>query len=250
MAMVCAFGASAAAQAADTAKTPEAVMEIFDVDVQPSQSMAFEDGFKTWIACLKEHGGTHGFQAWEAQTGSGSYTFTSPSMQWGGFDQKDPAHNACGKVFAGSVLPHVDHMDSSMYVDRPELGIAPAESSTPPKYVVVDSYNLKPGKYDEFKTLSAQFIDAAKKTKWSQHWWTSTLAFGDAHAADVIMVSPANSWAEIGAPAEPSTRKMLESVYGKDKTEELFQKLRDTSEYISSNVYRYNAELSFEPKQH
>ncbi|MGB8716310.1 MAG: hypothetical protein WCD66_08110 [Rhodanobacteraceae bacterium] len=246
--LACSIAFVAAAQAADSEKAPEKAMMVYDVTVQPSHVSAFEKGIKGWIACQHEHGRKQGFSAWEAETGKSEYTFTSPSGTWASFDEKDEGAKACSQNFMDNVMPHVDSMLSSVYEDMPELSKPPADdSSDTPKYVVVTGYRIKPGKFSDFKDATAKMTKAAVQSKWSPTWWTSSLAFGDREAADVIMVGPENSWASIGAPTDPKTMDMMKGVYGEDETKALYKKFMGSAKFLSRNVYRYNKDLSYIP---
>ena len=247
--LACSAAAVGAVQAADNDKAPDQVQSIYDVHVKPDHIAAFEKGMKEWIACGHQHDRTHGFSAWEAETGSTLYVFTTPSGSWASMDEKDPASKACGKTFVDNVLPHIDKMTTSVYVYMPKLSKPPADDdSGMPKYVTVTEYRIKPGKFEDFKNTTAKLTEAAVKSTWSPTWWTSRLAYGNRHAVgDVTMISPEPSWASIGQPADPKTKDMLEGVYGKDETQKLYKQFMGSAKFLSSNVYRYNKDLSFTP---
>lgn len=246
--LACSFAVVGTVQAADNDKAPDQVSTIYDVSVSPSHVAAFEKGIKGWISCRTEHGSTHGYAMWEAETGGSMYVVSTPSGSWGSMDEKDAGAKGCGKDFMDNVMPHVDSMQSAVYMDMPELSKPPAdESGEMPKYVVVTGYRIKVGKFDDFKETTTKMTEAAVKSKWAPTWWTSHLVFGDQNAADVIMISPESSWADIGKPADPKIKAMLEDAYGKDKTKALYEQFMGSAEHMSTNVYSYNKDLSFVP---
>ena len=249
--LACSAASVGLAQAADTDKTPDQVSTIYDISVQPGHVAAFEKAVKGWNECRKQNGSTHSYAMWEAETGDSMYVVTTPSGSWASMDERDPAGKACAQNFMDNVMPNIDGMSTSVYVDMPELSKPPADDSKGmPAYVVVTAYRIKPGKFADFKNTTTKLTEAAIKTKWAPTWWTSRLAFGDRHkAADVTMVSPEASWATIGQPADPKTRAMLEGVYGKDETNKLYEQFMDSAKFLSTNVYRYNKDLSFTPEK-
>ncbi|HET7560851.1 MAG TPA: hypothetical protein VFJ87_00545 [Rhodanobacteraceae bacterium] len=251
LALACSLALPGSVHAAESATSPEMVGSVYNVSVAPDQTLAFESGIKTWIACLKQNDYKFGFAAWEAATGKTGYVFTTPSDTWASMDKDaaDPAGKACAKSFADNVLAHTKSMEAAIYVDKPDMSKPPAASEQMPKYVVVDEYDLQMGKFDDFKTAATKYTEAAVKSKWGQYWWTSTLVFGGRHAADVVIVSPAESWAEIGKPASPKAKAMLEGVYGKDATKTLYGQFMDAVKHHTSNVYRYNKDLSYTPSK-
>lgn len=251
LALACSLALTGPANAAEQDANPEMVGWVYDVSVAPDQVSAFESGIKAYIACSRKNGSTDGFSGWEAATGKMNYVFTTPSQTWGMLDkhQDDPGNKACSKTFADEVMPHVSQMQAAIYVDKPAMSKPPADSKQTPKYVIIDEYAVRVGKFDDFKDAMTKYTEAAVKSKWDQYWWTSTLAYGDGHAADVVIAQPADSWAEIGKPANPKAKAMLEGVYGKDATKTLYEKFLGAVKHHTSNVYRYNKDLSHTPSE-
>ncbi|WP_176212446.1 hypothetical protein [Metallibacterium scheffleri] len=196
------------------AAAPAAVHRFYEITVAPAQDHAFQEGMKTWLQCLHQHGATHAMWAFDQVTGNlDHYVFESGDTTWAAMDSHDPAGKACGPTFVSAVEAHFSKGRSWVEQDMPKLSHPGAMKGM--DYFYVTGIKVRPGQGQEFEEALGKFAAAASKTKWDANWDTTSVIGGGRGAEDYNMIWPNKSWAEMGEDPSPSAKAMMEHVYGK-----------------------------------
>lgn len=224
------------------------VNRFYMITVPPAQDSAFRKGMQVWEKCLRDHRARHTTWAWSRETGdlNNQYVFEVDFGSWSAMDSKDPAGKACGPIFDSDVAPHFTRAWSWIGKDMPKLS-HPGDMKEIPAFVYVLSVKVKPGHGEDFRESIGKYTAAAAKTGWSGHWSTQEVLAGGKGAADYDIVWPNRSWADIGTEPDPSTRQMMENVYGKAAAEANRKMFMESIEDSWSAIFSYDKDLSYIP---
>jgi len=230
------------AQAAN--KKAESVRTIYIVDVQPAHDQVFTDGVKEWIGCRKKNGATMGFNAYEPLTGVlGQYVFTGEYGSWGDLDRKDPSSKLCSALFMSKVSPNMERVRAVL--TRAD-GPASYWKNTKHEYKMfsVTDYWVKPGMYKTWKNIFIEVAKAARKADYKTFWFAEDVVSGGRGAPHVTVISPYDSWADMGNDRDGNFRAMLVKTLGKSKTAKLYKQFRDATSKRVNQVWVRNEKLS------
>lgn len=216
--------------------------------VAPADQQAYEASIKSYNECLGEHGFKYTWTSWVHETGDVySYSYVTDPVTWASFDAMHETGKACDAAFRSKVNPHLKGETSVFMQGDPELSYMPADTLGTPTLIEVTYLKLKPGQRQAFKDAAKKIYAGAKKSNWSSHSMLNEVIDGGEGAPDFLLVSPGNSWADLGKQMNTDMWKMLEGVYGKPAAEALRKSVRDAIQDSSSHIDSYNAELSYRP---
>lgn len=232
------------AQAADSG----GVIRDYQVIVPPPRDHAFREGMKHWERCLRDHGSSQTIYAYDAETGNQSrYAFVVPHSSWAELGQHTAAGKACQDTFDRSVAPHVTGVVSVIRQADPKASYDPDNSPATTALWWVEDYRIKPGKYRQFLGIAHAFAAAAAKTSWQVHFKGYEVIGGGEGSPQFMLVFPNKSWAEAGMKPNPSTRKMMNSVYGKTAAAALSHNLHRLIRDDWGSLWSYDKDLSWLP---
>lgn len=244
--MAIAVAAFASGGLAAQAAAPAAVHRFYEITVAPAQDHAFQEGIKTWLQCLHQHGETHAMWAFDQITGNlDHYVFENDTTTWAAMDTHDMAGNACWPTFVSAVEPHTSKAVSWVAQDMPKLSHPGAMKDM--DYFYVASVKVKPGQGANYEEALGKFAAAADKTKWDANWEAMSVIAGGRGAADYNLVWPNKSWAEMGEDPSPSAKAMMEHVYGKVAAAANRKQYLAAIEHSWSSIYKYDKDLSYTP---
>ncbi|THD05992.1 hypothetical protein [Rhodanobacter lindaniclasticus] len=241
--LLLAMGGAAAADA------PAKVSRIYTDTVAPASQQAYLAGIKSYNKCLAEHGFKYAWTALTHETGDVyAYSYVSDPVSWADFDVMRTQGKACDATFQQEVNPHLKGEISVFIQEEAEMSHT-ASKGMSSDLMEITYFKLKSGygKGKAFTDAVKKITAAAAKSKWAYSYRFVRVMDGGADAPDFMVVSYSPSWAELGADADPSLWKMVESVYGKDGATDLRKTLGDTIEQQSSHVDRRDAELTYNP---
>ena len=231
----------AVAEAADSG----GVIRDYQVIVPPPRNHAFREGMKHWEKCLRDHGSSQTIYAYDAETGNQSrYAFVVPYSSWAEIDQHTAAGRACRDTFDRSVAPHVTGDVSVIRQVDPKASYDPDNSPATTALWWVVKYRVRPGKYRQFLGIAHAFAAAAAKAGWQVHFKGYEVIGGGDGSPQFMLVFPNKSWAEAGMKPNPSTRKMMDSVYGKTAAAAMSHKLHRLIRNDWESLWSYDKELS------
>lgn len=244
LALMCITGV----QAADMDKAN--VIRVYTDVVTPAEQTAYETGVKSYNQCLSQHGFGFKWTAWGHETGNTySYSYTSDPVTWADFDTMQTTGKACDSIWETAVNPHLMSETSVFLEVSPDLSVMPKGMNLTSGLVEVAYIKLKIG-YDQYETFkkNIKMMNAAvAKSNWQYPFMTATITEGDRDAADFVFITPAKNWSEFGKYFDASFIKMLETAYGKKKTQALLKSTNDVIQDSWSHVDSYNADLTYTP---
>lgn len=218
------------------------------MQVPASQDHAFNQGIKAYETCLRQHGDTHATYTYDAETGDvGRYLFLEDYSAWGGMDVHSPAGKACHGVFDTAVLPHVGHAFSEVAELNAKDTYMPGGDPDPAPIMWVDAYRIRAGHADNFREALGMLAAAAAKTHWDGHFAGWDINGSGQGGEDFVLVWPNKSWAEVGTEPTPTTKDLMDRVYGKAAAAANYQKLLDSIAEHWSDAWSYDKSLSYIP---
>jgi hypothetical protein len=241
--LLMAMGGAAAADA------PAKVSRVYTDSVAPASYQAYLAGMKSYNKCLADHGFKFAWTALAHETGDVySYSYVSDPGSWADFDEMHKQGKPCDATFQQEVNPHLKGEISAFILEQDDMSHM-ASKAMAGDLMEVTYFKLKSGygRDKAFTDAVKKVTAAAVKSKWAYPYRFVRVIDGGADAPDFMVVNSSSSWAEMGAEANPSLWKMVESVYGKDGATELRKAFGDTVEQESSHIDRRDAELTYTP---
>jgi hypothetical protein len=227
---------------------PPPVTRVYVVEVPPAQDHVFNEGMKSWEKCLHDHGAKRAIMAYDAETGDmGRYLFLEPHAAWAEMDTHDPANKACEPTFRSEVLPHFTHGFSEIAELNAKDTYMPGGDADPPPMQWVDVFRIKPGQGEAFHEGLAKFAAAAAKIHWQGHFAGFDIDGSGRGGEDFVLAWPNKSWADVGQQPKPSTKEMMESVYGKAAARANHDKFFGSIAEDWSDAWSYDKDLSYIP---
>lgn len=113
-------------------------------------------------------------------------------------------------------------------------------------------FKLKMGhqNYVAFTDAVKKIAKAANKSKWPYYFTVFHLVGAGEGAPDYMVSSNYASFGDYGTGANPSMKKMVENVYGKQGQAAIVKAFGDAVESQSSHVDRVDADLTYTPAAH
>jgi hypothetical protein len=243
------FIALAIALPAGAQMAPKSLNRVIVVKTKPSMSAQWEAGVKKLNDWARQHNLLLANQCWEIISGprTGQYAITSPGHDWKDFDAAEKASQGVRAQILADVDPYTESHLTSFWEYREDLsGHAFDTSQSPPAFVEVATYFLKPGGgqavTDAIKAANA----AIEKSHWPgkpSGWW-SLLNGGD--GPQMALVTGRENWADF-QPPEPNFIKMLSDVYGQEGAAALGKKFFSGLRSWRSEIWRSRPDLSYIP---
>lgn len=230
------------------AANPVRIVRVYVGIVPPAQGSAFVAGLKAWEKCLSNRGSRQRLLTYAAQSGDlDRYMFLEDHEGWAAMDKDDPAATACAPEFRTEVAPHLSQGFSEIAVLNAKESYLPGDGPDPAAMLWVEAYRLKPGYGEAFSEAFARYATAAAKVHWQAHFGGYDIQGSGKGGEDFVLVSPNRSWADLGADPEPSTRQMMESVYGKAAARAIRGKFEGAIAEEWSEIWSYDKDLSYMP---
>lgn len=227
------------------------IVQDYLVGVSPAHDQTFRNGVEKWETCLKDHGASRPIYAYDAATGNlNRYTFLVPYASWADMDKHSAAGKACHTIFVRDVKAYSTGAWGAIL--KPDMKASydpnPREMAHPRLWVVT-SFTFKMGKSHDAMGALHSLAEAAAKKHWDNHFIGDNVLLAGPRSADFLIAGPNKSWADIGEMPNPSTRKLLQAVYGKASTKALIRTFDHSVRKASSTAWAYDKKLSFVPRK-
>ncbi|MBS0570750.1 MAG: hypothetical protein JSS28_09090 [Proteobacteria bacterium] len=226
------------------------VYRVFTDTVAPAEQDAYEAGVKAYNQCLHDHGVKYSWVAWNHETGNVySYSYVAGPYTWADFDTMRTQGKACDATWRKQANPHLKGEVSAFMEGQADMTYMPkdADKGPSPEFIGVVLFHVKNGheSHEAFGNAVKKIAAGAEKSKWSGHFATNQINYGDEGAPDYLVVLPNKDWADVGMQANPTLWKMMENVYGKSEAAAIRKSLNDSIEKSSSHIDSYNADLTY-----
>jgi hypothetical protein len=227
---------------------PAAVLcEIHTNKVKPGMTAQYEQGRAKHMAWHKSQNDAWEWLTWEITTGenTGNYLVGSCGHQWKDFDARDKfnvadsanANATMGNMLAGETM--------SYYVLRQDMTAQMAESATPPAYLSVTHFYVKPEGVADFTEGVKKVNAGIAKTNYpgNRSAWYSLANGGN--GPEFVLVQERQNLAEMAAPGK-SLDQMMQDAYGAEGAT-IMAALRKAYWHSTSELLHFRADLSYMP---
>jgi hypothetical protein len=222
---------------------------IIVVKTKPSMSAQWEEGLKKLNDWARQHKLPLTNHCWSIVSGprTGQYVVASPGHDWKDFDAAEKVGQGVVEQIQADLEPYTESHLTSYWLYQEDLsGHAFDTSQSPPAFVEVTTYFLKPGGgqgvTDAIKAANA----AIQKSHWPgkpSGWYSLVNGGGGPQLAHVI---GHENWADF-QPPEKNFFEMLNDVYGKEGAAALGKKFFTGLRSWRSEIWRSRPDLSYTP---
>jgi hypothetical protein len=243
------FLALAVALPAGAQMPAKSLNRIIVVKTKPSMSAQWEEGLKKLIEWSHQHNLPLANHCWSIVSGprTGQYAFASPGHDWKDFDTAEKASQGVLDQIRADLDPYTESHLTSYWVYREDLsGHAIDTSQSPPAFVEVITFFLKPGGEGQVEDVIKAGNAAAQKSNWHGKpagWWSLV---NGGFGGQLTLVMGRENWADF-QPPDPDFFKMLNEVYGKEGAAALGKKFNSSLRTVRSEIWRYRPDLSYIP---
>lgn len=176
------------------------------------------------------------------------YTFATPVESFGMFaDLSDDVAEAFGAEeamkMAEMARKSIANIESSVFIQRPDLGIAGPEMTGPPEITFGYTIVVKNGMGPAWEAAMANVIAASKETAPDTYWTTFQ---GGIAASNEYGIRVNLKWTDLDSPVM-SVPARLKKAFGDRKGAKMWQQNLDAVESMETSVERFRADLSLLP---
>jgi hypothetical protein len=205
----------------------------------------YEEGRSKHMAWHKSQNDSWSWATWEVVTGedTGSYLVSTCGHPWKDFDSREK-FNVADSANANSTMGASMAAETmSYYTLRPELSAA-YKPGTPPPYLSVIFFHLKPEGVTDFRNAVKQVNEAYTKTntpRSTSYWYT--LANGG-RGPEMVLVQERNSMGEMAGTTPKTLDEIMKDAYG-DEGATILGTLRKAYYGTESQLLHYRPDLSY-----
>lgn len=223
--------------------------QVYVITPQQGAESGLEAAMRRHATWREENGDPWAWDVYEVVQGEnhGTYIVRSPNHTWADFDEYRQGFGAEAEDhYAATVAPMVASTSSIISAIDTSLSHLPED---PSGYTLleVNSYKLEPGNAGEFYEAHEKFFQAITQETEERYIGTVDVLNG-AEDDYVRLVYPHTSWADFEAP-DRSGGDIIESVYGEEEAEQLYEQFGNGFRSTYNMVLRYRPELSVEAQQ-
>jgi hypothetical protein len=231
------------------AQAPQSsVCQIVTNKVKPGMTAQYEAARKKHMAWHKSQNDTWPWAVWAIQSGenTGNYIVGSCGHPWKDFQGRDKFDDADEANIAITVGPTLDKQTVAYYVLRTDLVPALPDTATPPAFLQITHFYVKPEGISDFTDGVRKVTAAMAKTNYSSgtrsQWYS--LANGG-KGPEFVLVTERKSIADMEAPAK-SLDEMMKDAYG-DQGATIMTALRKAYYYSESELLQFRSDLGYMP---
>jgi hypothetical protein len=221
--------------------------EVYVMVPKPGMAKQFEEGRKRHMAWHKKQNDAWSWNTWQVITGeaTGAYLSTTFDHTWKDFDDWYAKFATADSADVDTnITPYLAATSGSVWQYMANVS-RPPDSQAPPKMAEVLHFMVKPDAESDFNYALGKIDEAIKKTNWTAHYMTYSLANGG-EGPHYVIVFPHDSWADMAEP-EVSFDAMMEKAFGKHEGEAVSKEIDRTLKSEWSEMLVYRADLSYVP---
>lgn len=226
------------------AQAPEKfILSTTEFTVKNGHEKQFEDGVKAWKDCYLENKGEWTWTMWQRYNGKGSvYVLSSMSKNWAEFDdENDEAGKKCRQIAMYQIVPHIESSENNFATSVPEWSKAtPAEMGV----IWVSFFQVENSVL--FKEVVSEIGNIMKKTEGDNRSYWYDVDGGGPDFADYFVTTPYKNFAALDVKRD-AVWEMVEKAKGKEETEKLRAKMRDSLQESWAYMFKRMDDLSHNP---
>jgi hypothetical protein len=227
------------------APPPAQVCEIHINKVKPGMTAQYEEGRAKHMAWHKSQNDAWSWDVWEITTGEGTGNFLVATCghDWKDFDAREKFNVADGANATATMGPYLAGETMAYYVHRSDLTVAHKMGATPPPYLNVIHFFLKPEGVLDFADGVKKIYAAFAKTNTPttvQDWYA--LANGG-HGPELVLVQERKNIGEMAGPAK-TLDAIMQEAYG-DQGATIMGAVRKSYWSTTSELLHFRSDLSY-----
>ncbi|WP_157493771.1 hypothetical protein [Draconibacterium sediminis] len=218
------------------------ILSTTEFTIKKGHERLFENGVKAWKSCYLENGGEWTWTMWRRYNGEGSvYVISSRMANWAELDNDDEAGKECRQIIYDQIIPHIEKTVDMFSKNIPEISKA-ADSEMGVIWVTffqVENSSVFRETVDEISNIIAE-AEGDKRGYWY------SVNGGGPESPDYFVTVPFENFAALDVERD-GVWKMVENAKGKDATDKMRAKFRDSVSDIWAYMYKMLDELSHNP---
>lgn len=218
------------------------LLTMSEITVKQGHDAQFVAGVKAWKECYLENKGENKWNMWKRVQGVGNvYTITGRMANWAEMDEQgDEAGKSCYSTVLNHIMPHVEKVNYN--IARFVSNVSRAAAFSPDTEVVWVA-NFKTDNSRDFRDCIKEISAAVKKAEGDNRGYWYSVMGGSPWVADYFVSIPFKNFAELDIDKD-GVWKIYENEHGKEKTDALREKFRNSVSKDWSYIYRLNKKLS------
>lgn len=228
------------------AQAPEKfILSTTEFTVKGGHEKEFEDGIKAWKECYLENKGEWTWTMWQRYNGKGSvYVLSSRSANWAEFDdENDEAGKKCRQIAMFQIVPHIESSENNFATSMPEFSKA---TSAEMGVIWVSFFRVENGIL--FKEVIKETSDIIQKAEGDKRSYWYDVDGGSPDGADYYVTTPFKNFAALDVKRD-GVWDLVEKAKGKEETEKLRAKMRDSLQDSWAYMFKRMDDLSHNPVQ-
>lgn len=209
----------------------------------------YEDGRKQKAEWHKQQKDPLPLMVWEVISGdhTGTYVVGRLGQHWADFDKPAVPDQADLDEYNKVVGAYVQSVVARYYAFLPKLSKPPADSKGPTKFAEIVTFQVRPGKGDDFRSAMSRTTEAIEKTKWPVNFEWYVLVNGGVSGTYVLVLPHAN-WADFEEkPGMKIFPEMVREAFGEAEGNSILRRFDASIEKESSEIVQFRPDLSYLP---
>lgn len=209
----------------------------------------YEEGRKQKAEWHKQQKDPQALMVWEILSGdnTGTYVVGRLGQHWADFDKPPIPDQADRDEFNKVIGAYVQSVVTRYYAFLLKLSKQPADSKEPTKFAAIITFQVRPGKGDDFRSAMERATEAIEKTKWSDNFEWYVLANGGVTGTYVLVLPHAN-WADFEEkPGMKSFENMVREAFGEAEGNSILKRFDASIEKETSEIIQFRPDLSYLP---
>lgn len=219
------------------------------IQIKPKSGTAqqFEEAGKQHMNWHRQQNDDWEWHVWQYRTGPfvGQYLALTAGHRWEDFDAKEEFMEKDQADAMKTMGPHVESVTTWFSRLRGDISNWPADVEA--KFVQVVTYELEPGKVNDFLYAAGKIHQTLQKANWPRYYlWDQLIVGGD--TPQLSLVLPMQKWADMNPPERPFV-EVLEEILGRREAQALLDSIMDAIQSERSDILQFRPDLSYTPSR-
>ncbi len=216
------------------------ITNVTHITVKMGHEAQFAEGVEKYKKCYSENNGEGKWNFWRRVQGSNTvYAVTDNLENWAEMDDdNDEASNKCRSMFPEFILPHMETMDYMITSSMPDI----SSDATDAKDKVWVTYFRVKNSSDFMEVIKAISGEIKKAEGDERAYWYAVVG-GSEESADYMVAWPFDNFADLDKDVD-GVWKVYENAHGKEATEKLRTKFRESVDGSWSYMYNKSDSMS------
>lgn len=230
------------------AQAPTTVCEIHINKVKPGMAAQYEQGRAKHMAWHKTQNDTWSWDTWEITTGenTGNYLVGTCGHPWKDFDTREKFNVADGANAQATMGSALAGQTMAYYVRRADLSDPEQPSATPPSYLSVTHFSVKPEGISDFTNGVKQVVAAFAKSNTPRSHSDWYMLANGGRGPEFVLVQERKSIGDMAGPSSKTLDQVMQEAYGNEGAT-MMNTLRKAYYRTDSYLLHFRSDLSYMP---